>query len=79
MTLLQPPCTVAHQAPLSMEFPRQKNWCGLPFAPPEDLPDTGIKPELPAWQVDSLLLSHLGSPIISLLLLKMQFLVDLTF
>ena len=25
--------TVAHQAPLSMGFPRQENWSGLPFPP----------------------------------------------
>ena len=34
----------AHQAPLSMEFSRQEYWSGLPFPPPEDLPDPGIKP-----------------------------------
>ena len=26
------PWTAAHQAPLSMEFPRQEHWSGLPFA-----------------------------------------------
>ena len=26
--------TVAHQAPLSTEFPRQEYWSGLPFPPP---------------------------------------------
>ena len=31
--------TVAHQAPLSMEFSGQKHWNGLPFPTPEDLPD----------------------------------------
>ena len=36
-------CTVIHQAPLSMEFPRQRYWSGLPFPPPGDLPDPGIK------------------------------------
>ena len=35
--------TVAHQAPLSMEFFRQECWSGLPFPPPGDLPDPGIK------------------------------------
>ena len=35
--------TVAHQAPLSIEFPRQEYWRGLPLLPLEDLPDTGIK------------------------------------
>ena len=38
------PWTVAHQATLSMEFPRQEYWSGLPFSPPGDLPDPGIKP-----------------------------------
>ena len=29
---------------LSMEFPRQEYWSRLPFPPPGDLPDPGIKP-----------------------------------
>ena len=37
--------SVAHQASLSMEFPRQEFWCGLPCPPPENLPDLGIGPE----------------------------------
>ena len=53
--------TVANQAPLSMGFPRQEYWSGLPFSPPRDLPDPEIKPTSPALQVDSLLLSHQGS------------------
>ena len=28
----------------SVEFPRQEYWSGLPFPPPEDLLDPGIKP-----------------------------------
>ena len=32
------PWTVAHQAPLSMGFPRQEYWSGLPCPPPGDLP-----------------------------------------
>ena len=40
--------TAAHQAPLSMEFPRQEYWSRLPFPPPEDLPDPGIEPTSPA-------------------------------
>ena len=27
-----------------MEFPRQEYWSGLPFSPPGNLPDPGIKP-----------------------------------
>ena len=42
------PQTVAHQAPLSMGFPRQEYWSGLPFPPPGHLPDSGIKPMCPA-------------------------------
>ena len=55
--------TVARQAPLSMGFPRQEYWSGLPFPSPGDLPDPGVKPGSPALQVDSLLLyslSHKG-------------------
>ena len=37
--------TVALQAPLSMGFPRQEYWSGLPFLTREDLPHPGIKPE----------------------------------
>ena len=55
------PWTVAHQASMSMGFPRQEYWNGLSFPTPEDLPNPGIKPMSPAWQVDSLPLSHLGS------------------
>ena len=36
--------TIAHQAPLSMEFSKQEYWSGLPFPPPEDLLDSGIEP-----------------------------------
>ena len=35
--------TVAHKAPLSMEFSRQEYWSGLPRPPPEDLRDLGIE------------------------------------
>ena len=33
----------AHQAPLYMGSSRQEYWSGLPFPPPGDIPDTGIK------------------------------------
>ena len=36
------------QTPLSMGFPRQEYFSGLPFHPPGDLPDPGIKPMSPA-------------------------------
>ena len=42
------PCTVAHQVPLSMGFPRQGYWSGLPFPSPGDLSGPGIEPASPA-------------------------------
>ena len=47
--LFATPWTVAHQAPLSMEFSWQEYSSGLPFPSPGDLPDSGIKPTSPAW------------------------------
>ena len=46
-TLLTP-CTVAFQAPLSMGFPKQEYWSGLPSPSPGDLPNPGIEPMSPA-------------------------------
>ena len=37
--------TVARQAPLPMEFPRQEYWSGLPCPSPGNLPDPGIELE----------------------------------
>ena len=56
------PWTVAHQAPLSMGFPRQEHWSGVPFPSPGDLPNPGIKPRSPALQADSLLTELPGKP-----------------
>ena len=38
------PWTVAHQAPLSVEFSQQEYWSGLPFPISGDHPDPGIEP-----------------------------------
>ena len=54
------PWTVTHQAPLSLGFPRQEYWSGLPFPYPGDLPDPGIEPRVLCQQVSSLSLSHWG-------------------
>ena len=54
--------TVACQT-LSMGFLWQEYWSGLPFPPPGDLPDPGIKPASPlspAFQVASLPTEPLG-------------------
>ena len=42
--LFATPWTVTCQAPLSMDFSRQKYWNGLPCPPPGNLSDPGIKP-----------------------------------
>ena len=56
------PWTAVCQTPLSMGFSRQEYWSGLPFPPLGDLPDPGSEPASPVWQVNSLPLSHQGSP-----------------
>ena len=57
------PWTVAHQAPLSMEFSRQEYWSGEPFLSPDYLPDPGFKPGSPALQAGSLPFEPLGKPL----------------
>ena len=56
------PCTVAYQAPPSMELSRQACWNGLPFPSPGDLPDPGIEPGSPALQADALPSEPPGKP-----------------
>ena len=51
--ILVTPGTVPHQAPLSMGFPKQEYWSGLPFPSLEDLPEPGIEPESPVLQAAS--------------------------
>ena len=46
--------TLAHQAPLSMGFPRQEYWSGLPFPSSGGLPNLGIELRSPTVQADSL-------------------------
>ena len=58
--------TVVHRAHLSMRFFRQEYWSGLPGPPPGDLPDPETEPTspvAPTFYVDSLPLSHWGSPL----------------
>ena len=56
------PWTVAHQAPLSVEFSRQEYWSGLPSPSPGDLPDLGVKPRSPALWANSLQSKPPGKP-----------------
>ena len=57
--------TVAHQAPLSLGFPRQEFWSGLAFPSPGDLPSPGVElscPEPPESQEDPFPAEPLGKP-----------------
>ena len=51
------PRTGARQAPLSVGFPREGYWSGLPFASPGDLPNPGIEPSSFVLQI-LYILSH---------------------
>ena len=56
------PWTIAHQAPLSLGFPRQEYWSGLPFPSPGDLPNSGIEPMSPALAGRSFTAEPAGKP-----------------
>ena len=60
---LATPRTIALQTPLSMRFPRQEYWSGLPFPSPVALPDPGIQPCLLYLQAGSSPTGHQGSPL----------------
>ena len=60
--LFATPWTIAHQAHLSMEFSRQEYWSGLPFLPPGDCPNPGIRPVSPALAGWFFTTEPLGSP-----------------
>ena len=42
------PWTVALQVPMSMGFPRQEYWSGLPLSTPGDFPNPETEPVTPA-------------------------------
>ena len=55
-------CNLMDCSALSREFFRQEYWNGLPFPPPGDLPNTGIKPRSPVLQADFLPPEPQGNP-----------------
>ena len=57
------PWNVAHPNPRSIEFPRLEYWSRLQFPSPGNLLDPGLETWPPGLQVDSLPMSHLGSPV----------------
>ena len=56
------PWTTAHQVPLSTGFFSQEYWSRLPFPPPGDLIDLGIKPRSPALAGGFLSIEPPGKP-----------------
>ena len=48
---------------MSMGFPRQEYWSGLPFPSLGDIPDPGIEPGSPALQADSFLNRNSNLPL----------------
>ena len=50
-----------------MEFPRQEYWRGLPFSPPEDLPNLEIEPMSPELANGFFTTEPLGKPFSCLL------------
>ena len=74
--------TVAHQAPLSIDFSRQEYWHGLPCPSPGYLPDPGIKPSSPmspALQANFLPIEPLGKPLKKDFITNAKFLFKLNF
>ena len=61
------PWTVAHQAPLSVEFPRQEYWSGLPFPSPQDRPNPGIVPASPELAGRFFITAPSGKPMCTLI------------
>ena len=55
-----------------MGFSRQEYWSALPFTSPGDLPNSGIEPEFPALQADSLPAELPGKPLIVLGTVNLQ-------
>ena len=53
---------ITHQALLSLGFPRQEYWSGLPYALPRDLSNPGIEPTSPALAGGFFTTEALGEP-----------------
>ena len=51
LILHDPTGTITHKAPLSIGSSKQESWSGLPFPPPEDLPNPKIEPLSPVAPV----------------------------
>ena len=69
--LFAAPWTVAHQASLSMGFPRREYWSELPGPSPGDLPDPGIEPVSPALASGFFPAESPGKPLICVILAQL--------
>ena len=56
------PWSIAHKAPLSIDFSRQDYWSGLPFPSLGDLSNSGIELRSPTLEVDFLSSEPPGKP-----------------
>ena len=65
--------TIAHQAPVSMGYRKQKYWSGLPFSPPGDLPNPGIELMSPALAGEFFTTEPPGKPRVRLIEFKTDF------
>ena len=66
--LFATPCTVARQVLLSMAFPGQEYWSGLPFPSPGHLPSSGMElasPVSPALAGGFFTIVQPGKPVFS--------------
>ena len=63
------PWAVAYQAPLSIGFPRQEYWSGLPFPSPGDLLNPKVKSLSPALAGGFPITEPSGKPIFKKLII----------
>ena len=67
------PCGLsARESPLSVGFPSQEHWSGVPFSSPGDLLDPGIEPESPALAGGFLTTLPPGKPVSQIEKIKHQ-------
>ena len=67
------PWTIAHQASLSMGFPRQRYWSELSFPSTEDLPDPGNELMSPTLAGGFFTTEPLGKPLLMFILNTWEF------
>ena len=59
------PLNCSPQAPLSMGFPEQEYWSGLPFLTPGDLPESETEPDSPVSAGEFFTTEPPGKPVVS--------------